>query len=125
MPQGVAWEAGAAETAWRVAAQLAAGAVLQGALVHICRDRCSQEHTASLPLPRDYRQAGSLDPRTGVPTPKCTSCCWDMTGLRLCRARHGTQAGVGLEAGVPTGALALGRPHSWQLKPHVPEACTP
>lgn len=39
MPQGVALQTGAAESAWGVGAQLAAGAVLQGALIHICKDR--------------------------------------------------------------------------------------
>lgn len=64
MPQGVALEAGTTESTWSVAAQLAAGAVLQGALVHICRDRNIQEpaahlasctETAPLLLPREHR----------------------------------------------------------------------
>lgn len=87
MPQGVALEAGTAESPRGVAAQLAAGAVLQGALVHICGDRHSQEPAAQLAShPPDSTatapqgpQAGSLDTRTWAPAPKCTSCCWDMT----------------------------------------------
>lgn len=53
--QQVALEAGTAESSWRIPAQLATGAVLQGALIHVCRDRHFWQPTASTlqtsPLP--------------------------------------------------------------------------
>lgn len=125
--QRVALEAGAAERSRRVPAQLAAGAVLQRALVYICSDSSCWEPTA--------RQPGSLQtapPAPGhkglpkqPPDPKPIGDSRDTTCTQPSRGQVGDVGRCRAEVGAPAGTLALARPKCAHPNPSLPAQLCP
>lgn len=125
--QRVALEAGAAERSRRVPAQLAAGAVLQGALVYICSDSSCWEPTARLPgsLQAAPPAPGHKGPPRQPPDPKPIGDSRDTT----CTQPSGGQVGdVGrsrAEVGAPAQTLAPAKPKCAHPNPSLPAQLCP